>query len=393
MAQDIDIDLGRAATQSGVRDHNERLLLSAINRMGTIPGSQLARRLGLSAQTVSVILRSLEGEGLLTRGQPQKGRVGKPSVPIGLAPDGVFSIGLKIGRRSADLALMDFHGVIRDQTQIHFRYPMPDAVFAFLDSGLKRFLALLTPTQRQRVCGIGIAAPFEVWKWSDAIGAPAQEFAAWRDVDFAQDVSQRTGFPVTVLNDATAACMAENALGEGPGLRDYAYIFVGSFVGGGVVLGGSVFDGPHGNAGGFGPIASQRPDGTPAPLLDTASLYLLEDAISADGGDPAGLWTEPRDWSPFAQQIDPWVRNTGAAIGKALVSVCAVIDFPAVIIDGAVPPDIRTGLVEVARATLQGVDTRGLVVPDIRAGRIGENARAMGAAYAPIAERYFVSGS
>src|SRR5690606_30429527 len=127
--------------QQGVRDHNERLILSTIQRHGALPGSDLARMAGLSPQTVSVILRGLEQEGIILRGDPQRGRVGKPSVPMGLAPDGVYSIGLKIGRRSADLLLADFHGQVRQQMQTTYRYPMPDEVFGFLRLGLQTLQA------------------------------------------------------------------------------------------------------------------------------------------------------------------------------------------------------------------------------------------------------------
>ena len=95
----------RGSNQSGLRDYNDRLVLSMIQRSGAIPGVEIARRAGLSPQTVSVILRSLEADGLLERGTPQRGRVGKPSIPMGLNPEGLFSVGVKIGRRSADLVL------------------------------------------------------------------------------------------------------------------------------------------------------------------------------------------------------------------------------------------------------------------------------------------------
>jgi hypothetical protein len=39
-------------SQKGVRDHNERLLLSLVQRHGALPGSDLARLAGLSAPTV-----------------------------------------------------------------------------------------------------------------------------------------------------------------------------------------------------------------------------------------------------------------------------------------------------------------------------------------------------
>jgi predicted ArsR family transcriptional regulator len=77
-------------SQKGVRDHNERLLLSLLQRNGPPPGSDLSRLAALSPPTVSGIFRRLEAEGLLERGAPVRGKVGKPSIPMRIAPDGAF---------------------------------------------------------------------------------------------------------------------------------------------------------------------------------------------------------------------------------------------------------------------------------------------------------------
>ena len=82
--------------QSGVRDHNERLILTVLQRHGPTAGADLARLTGLSPQTISIILRKLENDEILKRGEPMRGRVGKPSIPMKLNEDGVFSIGMKI---------------------------------------------------------------------------------------------------------------------------------------------------------------------------------------------------------------------------------------------------------------------------------------------------------
>ena len=101
--------ISSGATQRGLRDYNERLILSMIQRNGALPGSEVARHAGLSPQTVSLIMRKLEADGLLAKGMPLRaGRVGKPSVPMDLAADGAFSFGLDVGRRGANLVLMDF---------------------------------------------------------------------------------------------------------------------------------------------------------------------------------------------------------------------------------------------------------------------------------------------
>jgi predicted NBD/HSP70 family sugar kinase len=370
--------------QSGVRAHNERLLMSVLQRGGAMPGSAIARATGLSPQTVSVILRRLEADGLLLRGTPVKGRVGKPSVPMGLNPDGLYSVGLKIGRRSADLLLIDFTGARRAQLTLTYDYPMPGAVFGFLESGLETILAEMTPDARARVCGVGVAAPFELWHWHELVGAPAGDFLAWRDLDFRAEASARTDLPVFVVNDATAACRAEHVFGRGRAFRDYAYFFVGAFIGGGVVLDHAVFEGRLGNAGALGSLPSTAPDGTRAKLIDTASIHLLESRLIAAGHAPAVLWSQPQDWSEIAEFVEPWLDSTAAALARASLAACSVIDFEAVMIDGAMPPETRDQLVARTRAQLTLCDQRGLIAPRIESGSIGSPSRAIGAAAGPI---------
>lgn len=372
--------------QSGVRAHNERLLMSLLQRGGAMPGSAIARATGLSPQTVSVILRRLESDGLLLRGTPVKGRVGKPSIPMGLNPDGLYSVGLKIGRRSADLLLIDFAGTQRAQLSLTYDYPMPDAVFGFLETGLARIMADLPEAARARVCGVGVAAPFELWHWHELVGAPAGDFLAWRDLDFRAEAAKRTDLPVYVVNDATAACRAEHVFGGGRAFRDYTYFFVGAFIGGGVVLDHAVFEGRQGNAGALGSLpstGSSMGSGT-AKLIDTASIHLLESRLIAAGRAPALLWSQPQDWSGISEFVEPWLDNTAEALARASLAACSVIDFEAVVIDGAMPPETRDRLVARTRACLAAQDQRGLIAPRIESGSIGPPARAIGAAAGPI---------
>ena len=231
------------ATPHRLRNHNERLVLSLIHRHGAMPGSEIARLSGLSPQTVSVILRKLEQDGLTIKGAPQRGRVGKPSTPVALAEKGLLSVGLKLGRRTADLLLVDVHGTILQAQRCTYDYPRPGAVFAFLEEGLAAFRAGLTADLADRIAGIGVAVPFQLWNWHDALGAPADAMAIWAETDIAAEIARFTDLPVFIQNDATAACRAENVYGGGKQHRDYAYFFLGAFIGGGVVLGGAVHEG------------------------------------------------------------------------------------------------------------------------------------------------------
>lgn len=384
-------EIFRGSNQSGLRDYNERLVLSVIQRFGAMPGVEIAKLLALSTQTVSVILRSLEADGLLKRGDPVRGRVGKPSIPMMLDPDGVFSIGLKIGRRSADLVLIDMLGAVRQQRQLTYRYPMPEALLMFVQSGLQAFRDEMSEDQYARVAGIGVAKPFEIWNWFETIGAPEADLAAWREFDFEGEIASTSGLPVFSGNDATAACRAENIYGRGREFRDFAYFYVGAFIGGGVVLNHSIFEGFHGNAGAFGSLpAFDTPLGG-GQLIDAASLYLLEKDLAASGIDPMRIWNTPQDWSDLADHVEQWVEQSAIHLARAALTACAVIDFEAVLIDGAFPQDVRNKLVARVNDLVPTLDTRGLEMPKIEAGMVGRNARALGAASAPIFAQFLIN--
>jgi hypothetical protein len=103
----------RGSNQSGLRAYNQRLVLSLVYAHGSLAKTDISRMTGLSAQTGSVLMRELEAEDLIVKGEPIRGKVGQPSVPLSINPDGAFFVGLKVGRRSAELILIDFLGQLK----------------------------------------------------------------------------------------------------------------------------------------------------------------------------------------------------------------------------------------------------------------------------------------
>ncbi len=225
----------------------------------------------------------------------------------------------------------------------------------------------------------------------DRTGRAAERFRSWKDVDFAAEVASFSTLPVFVVNDSTAACHAEQLYGRGKEFRDYAYFFIGSFVGGGVALNGTVFEGNQGNAGALGAMRTAGPLGESQQLIDTASLHLLEARLVESGISPVVMWQKPQDWSAIKRHVDPWIGATAQELARAALSICSVIDFEAVLIDGAFPEDVRVELVERVRRYLVNQDKRGLIEPLVEEGSMGENARAIGAASSPIFAQYLLN--
>lgn len=380
----------RGTNQSGMRAHNERLVLTLLRQQGAMPKSDIARITGLSAQTASVIVRQLEGEGLLLRGEPQRGRIGQPSIPMSLNPDGAFFLGLKIGRRSADLALVDFLGQTRAIERRIYRYPTPSNIVDFIRDALPLTIATLPEEHRDRIGGLGVAMPFQLWNWVQFIGAPQEEMDQWRDRDIQAELSALTGLSVYVQNDATAACGAELVFGSGDRPKDFLYFYFGYFIGGGLVLNGQLHTGRTGNAAGVGPMPVPGPDGQMRRLFAAASAASLADALEAAGKNSDQLWERHEKWDVEADVLNAWIDSAAEGLAWAILSAATLVELEAVIIDGWIPLDVRREITLRTEAALHRLDLAGIDAPYIREGTVGAEARALGAAAIPLSQRYLI---
>jgi predicted NBD/HSP70 family sugar kinase len=378
----------RGTNQTGVRLYNERLVLSLIRRHRELTKADIARLTGLSPQTISIIINQLTADGLLRRGPPQRGRIGQPSVPYSLDPAGALAFGLKIGRRSVDLYLIDFVGRIVKALHKTYSYPTPQGIRRFAGDGLDEILSGLSPSLARRIAGLGIAAPYEMWTWHEEIGAPRDEIESWRTVDMRAELATLCPWPVYFANDITAACAAELMFGAGAEYLDYLYVFIGSFIGGGVVLNGHLFPGRTDNAGALGSMpatAGCDPKGRTPQLMNVASIYVLERKLIQQGRDAQFLWQSPDDWGEaLGAVLEEWIAETAGSLAVSIVAAVAVIDVGTVIIDGAFPASVRERIIVATRAALERVNRQGLSPFRLVAGSIGNAARAMGGASLPL---------
>ncbi|MEZ5823370.1 MAG: ROK family transcriptional regulator [Geminicoccaceae bacterium] len=374
----------RGGSQSGMRLYNERLVLGLIRHHGSLPKAEIARLTGLSAQTCSVIVKGLDGDGLLIREKPQRGRVGQPSVPFSLNPDGAYSIGLKIGRRSADALLMNFTGGVLERRRLTYPYPELGRVLEFAETSWEALEARLSTAARRRIVGMGVAMPGEIWNWAREVGAPLPVLAQWREADIGRLLADRCPWPVMLYNDATAACAAELTFGQGRHHRHFLYIFVGSFIGGGLVMDGRLFTGQSGHAGAIGPLPVPDGRGGVRQLIHCTSIFALENRCREAGHDPRELWLDEGAWSRFEPLVEDWLDEAAANIAIAIVAALSVIDLDTVMLDGAFPPSVRTRLRLKVEEAVERLDRQGLNPFVMTEGSIGDDARAMGGACLPI---------
>ncbi len=381
---------GRGSNQSGMRAYNERLVLSLVRQSGQLAKSEITQLTGLSAQTVSVIMRALEADGLLEKGAPVRGKVGQPSVPMSLRKDGAFFLGLKVGRRRLELVMTDFLGAVEHRTRERYSHPTPDRVVQMANHAVAARLDSMSEKGRARVAGLGIALPFQLWDWPDLMGAARSQMDEWRSRDIGAEIGAHWPFPVFECNDASAACGAELVFGDQDKPRDFLYFYVGHFVGGGLVLENGLYTGQSGNAAALGSTPIVTTDGKPAQLGDVASLITLETELAAAGSDMTDLWDAAASEQASTNILNRWLDNAAGGMAQAILSSACVIDFKCVLIDGRLPSSARKDLVQRTRLCLAEMPLAGVETPEVREGSIGEDARSLGAASLPLAERFLV---
>ncbi|MFK8082749.1 MAG: ROK family transcriptional regulator [Granulosicoccus sp.] len=383
---------GGGANLSRVRAHNERLVLSLV-RDEPLPRAEIARRSGLSAQTITLITRDLTSDGLLHAGEPIKGKVGQPSVPLKLKADGAYFMGLKLGRRSAELIVMNFVGDIVLKRLEHYRYPTPELIADFMRREIPSLSAQLGADSAKRLHGIGIAMPYELWDWSEKLGAPQTLMDSWREFSFADALADVCDLPVLVENDATSACGAELTFGRGRQYSDFAYFFIGYFIGGGLAINGAVYRGQSGNAGAFGslPVIDNNATSGVSQLIDTASIQLFENnALSTGNLDSEYIAHDADIWETDSAQLQQWLEKLANSLALAIVSISSIVDVGVIVIDGGFPDSIKDRVVAMTRSALDKLDTKGIRSPEIIAGLIGPDARALGAARLPLFSRFLL---
>ena len=375
------------SNQIGLGQYNERLILSLVRREPGIAKAELARVTKLTPQTISVIVNRLIDGGYIVTGEKQRGRVGKPLTGLLLNPEGAFSIGVKLGRRSLDVILMGFDGrIIKRQTSYH-DFPEPAKTLPDIKSAISTMKAELSDEQAQRLIGVGLAAPGALASWSHEFETSAAMMDAWQEIDLPAEISAFADLPVSMMNDVSAACLAELSLNRERHSHDFLYLYVGTFIGGGVVMNGKLLSGFTGNAASIGSMATgMAKDGEtkPAQLLSKASLRDLEKLLNAHGHKIETLHGYEDLTGDVLALFDQWSDEAAIALAGAIVNAHAVLDTQKIVIDGTLPAAQLSRLIQKVESALASYDLTGLERPQFDQGQIGYEARALGGAFLPV---------
>ncbi|TPN76155.1 ROK family transcriptional regulator [Mesorhizobium sp. CU2] len=383
---------GKGSNSVKVRHYNERFVLDAVRRLKEASKSDLARAAHLTPAAVADIVDGLEQAGFVKQVGKRFGQRGSPSILYRLAPERIYSVGIKIGRRALEAVLVDFAGEVRARASHEYRYPDPDLVRKAGNTSLANFEALVDGLDDASIVGVGIASPYFLGGWSEELGFPDDLGDRWEAIDLVTFFATPAKAPVFIENDATSAALAELVQGAGARFRDFMHISIDTFVGGGLVQSGKVHTGPHGNSAALGPlpVSPSSLDSVAAKparyqsLLHRASIYVLVNHLKSRGIEIVRV-RELDPMPPGAREpLFEWIEDCASALVEAIIAITSVIDIEAIVLDSILPRSIHLELLAKVQNQFNRVSAIGIVAPEIIPGQFGPEASPIGAAMLPF---------
>lgn len=285
------------------------------------------------------------------------------AVSDGMSPAGDLFFGCDIGGTKVHSVVATAQGLVLAETH---EITTPEGGDALIGQVL-RHLAKLT-SEAGTVVAAGVGLPGAVHPVKGHL-TTAPHLAGLGGCDLRAVLSTALKMPVGVGNDVTLAAMGEGWLGEGQGVRSFAFLGLGTGVGIGLVEEGRPLIGERGAAGEIGDLPISVSDGGVARLEDLVSTRaLLADYLSSGGrigGTLRDIFAAGAGDPIFAGVLDRLVGH----IALALRAVVALTDPERIILGGGIGsrPEVC--------ARLQAL----MPVPNILPSSLGPRAGALGA--------------
>lgn len=261
----------------------------------------------------------------------------------------MYLFGIDLGGTTVKLGLFDEKGTILDKWEIPTRkenngslilQDIADAILAKMEE---------RSIDKKDVIGAGMGVPGPV----DAKGIVHKCVnLGWGEMNVADDLSAKLGFPVKAGNDANVAALGELWQGGGKGYRNMVAVTLGTGVGGGVIIEGQMIAGATGAAGEIGHIHVEDEE---TEVCGCGKKGCLEQYASATGivrlakrrlakddrpsilrenevGGKA-VWDAVKSGDELAIEV---AEQFGEYLGKGLASIADVVNPEVFVIGGGV---------------------------------------------------------
>lgn len=316
---------------------------------GPIARSDLIRRLGLSAASLTRLSRPLLDDGFLIESDERaRGGIGRPVRPLDVRVDAHWHVGVKLTGEHAFGVATDLRAAVLAEAVVELGDHSPERIVeavAEIVAELTSAVGTVAPT------ALGVSIGGRVSGSRVVVRAP---FLGWSDIDLGGLLATRLALPVVVANDVVALTEAEHWFGLGRGVDDFAVITIGAGVGYGLVVHGrqritrdtGLGLGAHHPLDPTGPLCSDGHRGCSSAMLSIPS-------IRASVSEGSGRDVSYEDVLALAGAGDPAARTVteqaGRALGRFIAAVANLTMVDTVVLAGegiGLVPLVRTRIEE-----------------------------------------------
>jgi len=377
----------------GMRERNLAVVLGEIARRQPVSRARLAETTGFTKTTVSSLVASLAGAGLVREDGPVRdGERGRPATAVSVNGDRVAGLEVNVDYLAA--CVLDLARRIRHRHIVAAgnRGRDPESVIAALTRLASQAIAA-AGDQGLSVAGAVVALPGALDRDSGRLRTAPN--LGWSDVAAGELLN--AGLPPLPLppdydNEANLAALGELWFGDEPDLGSYVHVSGEIGIGAGIVVEGRVFRGAHGFAGELGHVVVD-PGGPPCAcggrgcleqvagqeaILRAAGMAETTATSSASPDGPLSALVarlERGDERALAA-----VRRAGESLGHALAAAVNLLD-PDTIVLGGIFSELAPWARPAAEAALaDGAGVLRRSPPRVAVSRLGGDAAALGAA-------------
>jgi predicted NBD/HSP70 family sugar kinase len=334
--------LTRTGSKRLLRDLNRSIVLNLISDRGPLSRTELARRSGLPAATITRIVGDFVGAGLVAEMASDASSGGRRPILLTINPGAGHVVGVKLREDSLTVAICDLACSVIYQAETALPVNgAPYRVIEAMANAVERSIAD-AGIARRAVLGVGVGLSGLI---DSARGlCRYSAILEWRDVELGPALEYRLRLPVQIDNDVNTLAVAARHFGAGRDVEDFALVTVGRGIGLGLVVGGEIY---RGATGGAGELGHMTVDTAPnAPLCNCGKRGCLEAVASdygilraATGADPghhvedamSAVIDRARAGDAAVQAI---FARAGMALGVAVANLINIFDPALVLIGG-----------------------------------------------------------
>jgi predicted NBD/HSP70 family sugar kinase len=316
-------------------DVNRSAILAQLGANGPASRAELARVLAVSPALMTQLVKDLIADGLVVELEQAPSNGGRPARMLGLAASSSRAIGVKVVADHVAFVEVGIDGrVLRSASE-----PFDASSSTYLTELVDRMRHFISGGTGATLLGVGVGVPGSVDQPASGIVDAPQ--LGWSGVELGHALRRALDLPVIVENNVNALAVAERLFGLGRSHDNFLVVTIGTGIGAGIVVDGSVLRAASGGAGEIGhiPISDEGPrcscgnDGCLEAYIGEAALVArarAEGVVSATGGI-AALHAAAEAGDERAARV---YSEAGGLLGRTLAGVVHTIDPAFVVVLG-----------------------------------------------------------